>query len=214
MDIDAIYNKLKNASNEIIYVVNSLNLNEYFETLKDCLDALGPIKAVYTIGMTFKAKHDLKNFKNFFEKLQNANITKEELEEYASKNLKNKKDIQNEVEKVILLLTELTDETKSDILGNLYINLIRGNINYNEFKTYCELLNNFIVADSNTLKELIENKPTFHDKYEKYHSAARLISLGLIYDSATFWIDNNNVPRFIITEDGEKFYKYGLIEAK
>lgn len=214
MDTDEIYNEIEHKFNEIDSKIDSLNLKEYFEPFKDCLDVIAPVKAVYSIAINIKAKHDLEKLKKFLEKLQNANITKKELEEYANKNLKNKKDIQNEVEKVILLLNKFTDETKSNILGNLYVNLIRENINYNEFRTYCELLNNFIVADSSTLKELIENKPTFHDKYEKYHSAARLISLGLIYNSATFWMDNNNVPRFIITEDGKKFYKYGLIEAK
>ncbi len=215
--IDEVKDKVKNCNNEILTMLNSSGIAEYFSIIKEvCValsDTLTPfniIKSVYSLQNLINEKYKIIKIKKFLEQLKSNSITKQELEKYAKNNLKSKSDIKQEIEKVLYLLNFFNEEEKSEILGNLYVNLIKENISYNEFQTYSSILNTFIISDALTLKEIIEDPPTYQENYQKYHSIARLESLGLVYRKDNFWRDTKDDLRFVAFEDGLKFYNYGL----
>ena len=215
-----INNEINKIMAEAISMIQDLEISDYFEIMSnfysEVTDDIGPlkaVKAVYSMTTALKAKRDMKNIKIFIEKLKAGNISKTDVDEYARKNLKTEKDIQAEIEKVLLLLTSFFQEEKSHIIGNLYVNLIKGNITYSEFETYVSILNNLILSDIITLKELIEKIPSYSEEYKKYHSVARLNALGLLSDKGAF-MPSRTSPRFFIFEDGEKFYKFGIKDVE
>ena len=215
-----INNEINKIMTETVSTLQDLGISDYFEIMSnfysEITDAIGPlkaVKAVYSMTTALKAKRDMKNIKIFIEKLKAGNISKIDIDKYARKNLKTSKDIQAEIEKVLLLLSSFFQEEKSHILVNLYVNLIRGNITYFEFETYVSILNNLILSDIITLKELIEKIPLYSEEYKKYHSVARLNALGLLSDKGAF-LPSRNSPRFFIFEDGKKFYKFGIKDVE
>lgn len=215
--LDEINNKVKTYNSEILDIIESSEIGEYFSLVKnvcceisDTVTPLKVIKDVYSLQKLIKEKFEIIKIKKFLEQLKSNSITKQELDKYAKNNLKSKSDIEQEIEKVLYLLNSFTEEEKGEILGNLYVNLIKANISYTEFLTYSSILNTFILSDALTLKEIIENPPSYQEEYKKYHSIARLESLGLAYKKYTIWRRAADDSRFDVFEDGLKFYNYGL----
>lgn len=215
--LDEINNKVKTYNSEILDIIESSKIGDYFSLVKNVCceisDTVTPfkvIKNVYSLQKLIKEKFEIIKLKKFLEQLKSNSITKQELDKYAQNNLKSKSDIEQEIEKVLYLLNSFIEEEKGEILGNLYVNLIKGNILYTEFQTYSSILNTFILSDALTLKEIIENPPSYQEEYKKYHSIARLESLGLVHRKDNFWRDTKDDLRFEVFEDGLKFYNYGL----
>lgn len=181
--------------------------------VSDLLSIIGPVQnfyGIYDFCAKAKYQHDIKKLTIFLKKIENANITKKDLANYAKQNLKTKEQLADELRKVIIILSSQIEEEKSEILGNLYIHLIRCDIDYDTFQTLSFILTQLTVSDIQTLIYIFETNPTFATPFDKNSSASRLTSLGLISNNAGTFIGKVEEPRFHPFDEGITLYTYGI----
>ena len=209
-------------SNALSSMMSEVGIDKYADTLKEILDKVsdfvGPIKSVkslYELTLSIRFKKDLKNLTAFLNSLKSGNVTPNEIEKYAEKYSKSDEALKDDIEKILLILTSYRDEQKSKILGNLYANLIKDKISYEQFQTLTEILNNLLVADIPAIIYLCKKQLNYNVPSEFENSLYRLQALGLIkeYDF-TIQTTAINHPRIIILSDGSLLYYYGLIDIK
>lgn len=206
-------------SNELLSIMKEVGIDEYAESLKEILskisDNVAPIKtikSIYELTLSLKFKKDLKNLSAFLDSLKSGNITHKDIEKYAKKYSKSDEALKDDIEKILLILSSYRDEEKSKILGNLYVNLIKEKINYREFQTLSEILNNLLIVDIETIVYLYKNRPNYDYPNQYFNSLYRLQALGLIRQlnfQSTGTINNEVVE---ILSDGNMLCKYGLLK--
>lgn len=207
--------------NELSSIISEVGLDEFADTVKEILDnvsdVLGPIKSVkslYEIKLLIKFKKDLKNLTAFLNSLKSGNVTPNEIKKYAERYSKSNEAFKDDIEKILLILDSYRDEEKSKILGNLYANLIKDNINYKQFQTLTEILNNLLIADIPAIMHIYKNPQSYQVQIEFSNSIYRLQALGLIKDNGITSRTLINQQRIEILSDGALLYNYGLIDIK
>lgn len=206
-------------SNELLSIMKEVGIDEYAESLKEILskisDNVAPIKtikSIYELTLSLKFKNDLKNLSAFLDSLKSGNITPKDIEKYAKKYSKSDEALKDDIVKILLILSSYRDEEKSKILGNLYVNLIKEKINYREFQTLSEILNNLLIVDIEAIVYLYKNRPNYDYPNQYFNSLYRLQALGLIRQlnfQSTGTINNEVVE---ILSDGNMLCKYGLLK--
>lgn len=207
--------------NELSSMISEVGLDEFADIVKEILDnvsdVLGPIKSVkslYEIKLLIKFKKDLKNLTAFLNSLKSGNVTPNEIKKYAERYSKSNEALKDDIEKILLILDSYRDEEKSKILGNLYANLIKDKINYKQFQTLTEILNNLLIADIPAIMHIYKNPQNYQVQIEFSNSIYRLQALGLIKDNGVTSRTLINQQRIEILSDGALLYNYGLIDIK
>lgn len=138
--------------------------------------------AIIKTGEMVYNKNLLKQTIEFIESLNKQEISKEKLNKYKQKFLKNKKKQKEELERVLLYLNQNIETEKSRLLAKFFASYINQEINWDRFCEFATVLNQIFINDLQTLYEVYKdtrNKEASIIIYERY-KISRLISTGLL----------------------------------
>ena len=138
--------------------------------------------AIIKTGEMVYNKNLLKQTIEFIESLNKQEISKEKLNKYKQKILKNEKKEKEELERVLLYLNQNIETEKSRLLAKFFTSYINQEINWDRFCEFATVLNQIFVNDLQTLYEVYKdtrNKEASIIIYERYKTS-RLISTGLL----------------------------------
>ncbi len=144
-----------------------------------------PFANILLSGVNFAkdiyARHLLKNTLYFLQHLNDGSITKKEREKFLNKFSK-ESSIEEELERILLLLHRATDYKKSIIYAKLLKALAKDNINWREYHEMMEITDRIFINDLNMLR-LIFMSDGFTDENLITYQIGRLESLGLVHNS-------------------------------
>ncbi len=133
----------------------------------------------------------LKQTNKFIQEFNSKKIENEKLEKYKKKISNNKKKLNEELGRVLIILNETIDDKKSELLAKFYLAYIYEEISWERFCEFSDVINRIFVSDIETIFEIY--KDTREDEvsliiYEKYRTD-RLIATGLLsVNSAAFTV--------------------------
>ena len=120
--------------------------------------------------------------------------------------------LKNELEYVMIVVTNYLESEKPQMLGRIYLKRLDGEISWEEFSEYASMMNQLIPNDVALLKEEHHVR-----KQSQSRNLLRLVALGLMYeqDSPNFPDGDNNTIKddetsFTITEFGRNFVRIAL----
>lgn len=159
-------------------------------TIVDAIPFLAIAKSVYGIGKSVRERNHIKQLYQFIDEMRN-NLSDEKkrdefLRKFSEKGLEERN---KELEYVILITTNYIGENKSDNLGRLYLAFISGEIDWDRFVSYSQILDRFLPGDIETL-ERGEQRNVKEDEISD--SLLRLLSLGLF----TSVSEDRSIPNY------------------
>ncbi len=110
-----------------------------------------------------------KNTKAFLDGFRSGDLNEEGLAEYR-KLLEDKAFCEQEVIRIISLLSKDIDQFRTEIFGCLFLNMVNGRITYDEFIDYCDVTNKMYISD---FKYLVGDYQGIED------NLARLSGIGI-----------------------------------
>jgi hypothetical protein len=162
------------------------------------------------------ARHLLKNTLHFLQHLNDGSLTEKEREKFVNK-ISKESSMEEELERILLLLHRATEYKKSIIYAKLLKALAKDIINLREYHEMMEITDRIFIDDFNTLI-FIYNKKEINDKNLITYNVGRLESLGLVQNymlmtvGSLFFtpLDGESNPKeekagCFLTEIGEKY---------
>ena len=160
-----------------LYLDNVLDIVSNNEILKE----IPVVKTLYTIGKVGAAIHEknlLRKTLIFITSFNSKTITPKKLDKYKKKINEKPHYVQEELGRVLLILNKILDDSKAQILANLYRNYVEEKINWDEFCEMTDITERIFLTDMAALLKGYENYGLNIGDVESYH-IDRLISLGL-----------------------------------
>lgn len=142
---------LKSETLDIAFDVTEASIDALIEN--DIIDAIPIVKTIKTgikCCVALRERHLLKNTIAFLNELKKGNIDSFKLEKY-KKQIRSKRNFESEIERVMFLIDKQTDFEKAKYLGKLYSATINGEISYEDFVDYSELVDRLFISDLNEL---------------------------------------------------------------
>ena len=153
--------------------------NPVFEAIPIVKCFKGIIKGCLAI----RDRYLLKNICVFLKNLRDGNLTQKQINDYKNKNLKNKKQYDKEIERVIFLIDRQSEEQKVIMISNYFKSLINEEITYNTFVDYTDLVDKLLWTDLSYIKNIWENRITrdwmIFDKDDDKKVLNRLSGFGI-----------------------------------
>lgn len=163
------------------------------------------------------ARHLLKNSLVFLQHLNDGSITKKERNRFLKK-INNQNSLDDEVERILLLLQRATENNKSIIYAKLLKALVKDKISLNDYHEMVEITDRIFLNDIEMLKFISDEKEIKDKKLINYR-VGRLESLGLVqnhlimakgnlvFASSIEEIEENDLEKdgCFLTELGEKY---------
>ena len=186
-------------------------------------DILTDFPIIKTIASVLKEAYNiydrnlLKNTLIFIQELNSGTIDEEKYIAYKTTLEHNPNKCEKELGRVILILNNIIDVSKSKMLSRLFKAYINKVLTWEEFCEYSEIVNRIFLEDIALLKKINDGEVTFidEDDKEKYR-IHRLNSIGVIeisIDKMTVAIINGSMkPKQLVTisDVGNKFLKIVL----
>lgn len=201
-----------------------IDISEYtIDNLIKSSDTLTDFPIIKTIASVLKGAYNiydrnlLKNTLVFIQELNSGTIDEEKYIAYKTTLEHNPNKCEKELGRVILILNNIIDVSKSKMLSRLFKAYINKVLTWEEFCEYSEIVNRIFLEDIALLKKINDGEVTFidEDDKEKYR-IHRLNSIGVIeisIDKMTVAIINGSMkPKQLVTisDVGNKFLKIVL----
>ncbi len=199
-----------------------IDISEYtIDNLIKSSDTLTDFPIIKTIASVLKGAYNiydrnlLKNTLVFIQELNSGTIDEEKYIAYKATLEHNPNKCEKELGRVILILNNIIDVSKSKMLARLFKAYINKVLTWEEFCEYSEIVNRIFLEDIELLIKINEGEVTFinEDDKEKYR-IHRLNSIGVIdIDWITVAILNgsNKLKQLVTINDvGKKFLEIVL----
>ena len=201
-----------------------IDISEYtIDNLIKSSDTLTDFPIIKTIASVLKGAYNiydrnlLKNTLVFIQELNSGIIDEEKYIAYKTTIEHNPNKCEKELGRVILILNNIIDVSKSKMLARLFKAYINKILTWEEFCEYSEIVNRIFLEDIALLKKINDGEVTCinEDDKEKYR-IHRLNSIGVIeisIDKVTVAIINGSIkPKQLvaISDVGNKFLKIVL----
>lgn len=124
------------------------------------------------------ARHLLKNTLLFLKHLNDGSITEKEREKFLNR-ISKESSMEEEMERILLLLHRATELKKSLIYANLLKTLVKDKIDLSSYHELLEVTDRIFINDIEMLKFIYDEKE-IHDKKHINYKVGRLESLGLV----------------------------------
>ncbi len=201
-----------------------IDISEYtIDNLIKSSDTLTDFPIIKTIASVLKGAYNiydrnlLKNTLVFIQELNSGIIDEEKYIAYKTTIEHNPNKCEKELGRVILILNNIIDVSKSKMLARLFKAYINKILTWEEFCEYSEIVNRIFLKDIALLKKINDGEVTCinEDDKEKYR-IHRLNSIGVIeisIDKVTVAIINGSIkPKQLIaiSDVGNKFLKIVL----
>ena len=201
-----------------------IDISEYtIDNLIKSSDTLTDFPIIKTIASVLKGAYNiydrnlLKNTLVFIQELNSGIIDEEKYIAYKTTIEHNPNKCEKELGRVILILNNIIDVSKSKMLARLFKAYINKILTWEEFCEYSEIVNRIFLEDIALLKKINDGEVTCinEDDKEKYR-IHRLNSIGVIeisIDKMTVAIINGSIkPKQLIaiSDVGNKFLKIVL----
>lgn len=135
-------------------------VGEYAELGLDALVEEGLLKdipivstavAVYRIGKSIREKHHISKLISFLNEINKGIADEEKREQYREKFNSNEKFRNQELEYILILVDRYISFDKPQMLAKLYLAYLDGEIIWEEFTMYAEVIDRFLLLDRRTL---------------------------------------------------------------
>lgn len=201
-----------------------IDISEYtIDNLIEGSDTLTDFPIIKTIASVLKGAHNiydrnlLKNTLIFIKELNSGKINRDKYIAYKTTLEHNPNKCEKELGRVILILNNIIDVSKSKMLARLYKAYINKVLTWEEFCEYSEIVNRIFLEDIELLKKINDGEITsINEEYKEKYRIHRLNSIGVIeisIDKITVAIINgSSKPKQLVTISyvGNKFLKIVL----
>ena len=201
-----------------------IDISEYtIDNLIEGSDTLTDFPIIKTIASVLKGAHNiydrnlLKNTLIFIKELNSGKINRDKYIAYKTTLEHNPNKCEKELGRVILILNNIIDVSKSKMLARLYKAYINKVLTWEEFCEYSEIVNRIFLEDIELLKKINDGEITsINEEYKEKYRIHRLNSIGVIeisIDKITVAIINgSSKPKQLVTISyvGNKFLKMVL----
>lgn len=201
-----------------------IDISEYtIDNLIEGSDTLTDFPIIKTIASVLKGAHNiydrnlLKNTLIFIKELNSGKINRDKYIAYKTTLEHNPNKCEKELGRVILILNNIIDVSKSKMLARLYKAYINKVLTWEEFCEYPEIVNRIFLEDIELLKKINDGEITsINEEYKEKYRIHRLNSIGVIeisIDKITVAIINgSSKPKQLVTISyvGNKFLKIVL----
>lgn len=120
------------------------------EALKD-VSFFGTIASLYRIGKSIYEWHHLSKLASFMDEIRKGIVDEGERQKYQEKFSANEKSRNKELEYVLILIDRYVNADKPRLLAKLYLAYLDGEICWEEFTMYAEVIDRFLLLDAGTL---------------------------------------------------------------
>ena len=107
--------------------------------------------AVYRIGKSIREKHHIAKLITFLNEINKGIASEEKRQTYREKFTSNEKFRNQELEYVLILIDRYISSDKPQMLAKLYLAYLDGEIVWEEFTMYAEVIDRFLLLDCRTL---------------------------------------------------------------
>lgn len=135
---------------------------------------------LYKLGTGLKDRHYLKKLAVFVNELNAGTASEEKREYYKKRLIEDSKTRDNELEFILVLIDRYLSLEKPAMLAKLYLAYLDGEITWEEFSAYAQIIEGLLPEDYNALKGGSQ-KSTDRASYSV--SLLRLSAIGLYYNS-------------------------------
>lgn len=154
------------------------------DDILDCpaVDDIPVLRSIIVIGKTMvgiRERNLLRQTSQFITTFNAGIIPEEDLNRYQSEMLAYPKKIQNELERVLLLLDATLDVEKSELLARFYRAYVMRAITWETFRELSEVVNQLILEDLRALDQIAAGTAKTTEECAA-HRAWRLSALGLV----------------------------------
>lgn len=165
-----------------------IDISEYtIDNLIKVSETLTDFPIIKTIASVLKGAYNiydrnlLKNTLIFIQELNSGEIDKDRYIAYKTSLEHKPNKCEKELGRVVLILNNIIDVSKSKMLARLYKAYINKKLTWEEFREYSEIVNRIFLEDIELLRKINDGKVTFinEDDKEKYR-IHRLNSIGVI----------------------------------
>lgn len=196
-----------------------IDISEYtIDNFIKASETLTDFPIIKTIASVLKSAYNiydrnlLKNTLVFIQELNSGEIDKDRYITYKTSLENNPNKCEKELGRVILILNNTIDISKSKMLARLYKAYINKKLSWEEFCEYSEIVNRIFLEDIETLIKINNGEITFISEEDKEnYRIYRLNSIGIIniaIDSITVAVINgNSKPKQVVAINnlGKKF---------
>lgn len=138
--------------------------------------------SIYRIGKSVRERHHIKKLAAFLNEIGNNTANEEKREKYREKFQTNDKFRNQELEYIMVLIDRYIGFEKPKMIAKLYLAYLDGNIMWEEFLMYAEVIDRFLLLDCSTLTTDAER--TIVPRDIGGESVLRLVALGLMTEVA------------------------------
>jgi len=166
---------------------------EYVELGLDALTEDGLFKdipivstavAVYRIGKSIRERHHIAKLISFLNEINKGIADEEKREQYREKFNSNEKFRNQELEYILILIDRYISFDKPQMLAKLYLAYLDGDIIWEEFTMYAEVIDRFLLLDCNMLTS--QSTRFIVPINKSGDSILRLVALGLMTEESDY----------------------------
>lgn len=115
------------------------------------IPVVSTVTAVYRIGKSIRERHHIAKLISFLNEINKGIVNEEKREEYREKFASNEKFRNQELEYILILIDRYISFDKPQMLAKLYLAYLDGEIIWEEFTMYAEVIDRFLLLDCRTL---------------------------------------------------------------
>lgn len=134
--------------------------------------------ALYHIGNSIRERHHVSKLIAFLNEINKGAMDYEKRENYKKKFKENEAFRNKELEYILVIIDRYVTLDKPRMLARLYLSYLEGDIIWEEFMMYAEVIDRFLLLDSRTL--VSEAKRFIVHRNIGGESVLRLVALGLM----------------------------------
>ena len=144
----------------------------------------------------------------FLNEFNNGKIDNTKLENYKKNINRNKKKLNNELSRIIIILNSNIDKEKSIILAKLYVARINEIITWEEFVEFTEITNRLFLADLKLLKVMWKREyRSYIENLDDRFRVERIYSLAIVGNIFPSASEMYHLYGKILNELGKKYCK-------
>lgn len=140
--------------------------------------------SLYRIGSSIRDRHNIKKLVSFVDQMRRGCIDEETLQKYRGKIVSDEKKCNRELEYILILVDRYISYDKPRMLAKLYLAYLDGEIIWEEFSMYAEVIDRFLLLDCRTLTT--ESEKIIVPRNRGGESVLRLVALGLMTEETDF----------------------------
>lgn len=134
--------------------------------------------SVYRIGKSIRERHHIAKLISFLNEINKGITDEKKRQDYRAKFESNEKFRNQELEYILILIDRYISFDKPQMLAKLYLAYLDGEITWEEFTMYAEVIDRFLWPD---YRMLVSDSSTFHTRNNVgAESILRLVALGLM----------------------------------